>query len=298
MSTYERNAHHENTSPKAERVFIGVDLGGTNVRAGRVEGLVVAAHESRGIDREWDEARVLDEIIAAIAAVWNGRVEGIGIGVPSVVDIVKGIVYSPANIPSWKEVHLKEVLEARFKVPVYVNNDGNCFALGEFHYGLGRGYQSIVGIVAGTGLGSGIITDGRLYCGANCGSGEIGHFPWREADVEYYCCGRRFDRDYGVSGAELGARARNGDAEALKIFADFGRDFAYAVQIVLYAFDPEMIVLGGSCSKDFPYWESSMREGLKNFYFPRALERLKIEVSKDPRIAVLGAAALCIDAER
>jgi len=298
MSTDGTIAHHENAPSETERTFIGVDLGGTNVRAGRVEGPVVAAHESRGIDRRWDEARVMDEIVSAIAAVWSDKVEGIGIGVPSVVDIVKGIVYSPANIPSWKEVRVKEILEARFKVPVYVNNDGNCFALGEFHYGLGRGYQSIVGIVAGTGLGSGIITDGRLYCGANCGSGEIGHFPWREADVEYYCCGRRFDRDYGISGAELGARARKGDAEALKIFADFGRDFSYAVQLVLYTFDPEMIVLGGSCSKDFSFWEASMREGLKGFYFPRALEKLKIVVSQESRIAVLGAAALCIDAER
>ena len=288
----------EQTTPHTTRTFIGVDLGGTNVRAGRVEGLVVTAHESRGINREWNADQVLEEILATIAAVWTPQVEGIGIGVPSVVDVVKGIVYSPANIPSWKEVHLKEALEKRFKVPAYVNNDGNCFALGEFHYGLCRGHQSIVGIVAGTGLGSGVITDGRLYCGSNCGAGEIGHFPWRDSDVEYYCCGKRFDRQWGVSGAELGAKARKGDAEALKIFAEFGKDFAYAVQLVLYTFDPEMIVLGGSCSKDFGFWEASMREGLKKFYFPHALERLKIEVSKDPRIAVLGAAALCLDAER
>lgn len=280
----------------SSRTFIGVDLGGTNVRAGRVEGLVVAAHESRSINRQWTAEQVIEEIMTAIAAVMTPAVEGIGIGVPSIVDVERGIVYSPANIPSWKEVHLKEALEARFKVPTYVNNDGNCFALGEFHYGVARGMRHIVGIVAGTGLGAGVIANGRLYCGANCGAGEIGHMPWREVDVEHYACGRRFDREYGISGAELGARARKGDAEALRIFDAFGRDFAYAMQLALYAFDPELIVLGGSCSKDFNFWEAAMRKELEKFYFPRAVERLKIAVSNEPRIAVLGAAALCLDA--
>jgi glucokinase len=295
MNTIRKDTTHNNP-PSPIRTIIGVDLGGTNVRAGRVEGLSIAAHESRHIDRAWNADQVVDEIEAAIKAVWTKDVEGIGIGVPSVVDVARGIVFSPANIPSWKEVHLKELLEKRFNVPVYVNNDGNCFALGELHYGIGRGVQSLVGIVAGTGLGSGIITNGRLYCGANCGAGELGHMPWREHDIEYYVSGRRFDRDYGASGAELGARARKGDAQALKAFADFGRDFAYAVQFTLYAYDPELILLGGSCSKDFEFWEASMREELKKFYFPRAVERLKIEVSKEPKIAVLGAAALCLDA--
>ncbi len=297
MNTVNSGISHKDLST-SPRTFVGVDLGGTNVRAGRVDGPAVTAHESRSINRNWTAQQVIDEIIAAIEAVWSDKVEGIGIGVPSVVDVARGIVYSPANIPSWKEVYLKDALEKHFKVPAYVNNDGNCFALGEYHYGLGRGLQSVVGIVAGTGLGSGIITNGRLHCGANCGAGEIGHMPWRDADVEHYVCGKRFDRQYGISGAELGARARQGDAEALRIFEEFGRDFAWAIQIVLYAYDPEMIVLGGSCSKDFAHWEAAMREELKKFYFPHALEKLKIVVSEESRIAVLGAAALCLDAAR
>jgi glucokinase len=279
------------------RTLIGVDLGGTNVRAGRVEGQTIAAHVARPISGRGSEAQVLDEVMAAIDAVWHPSVEGIGIGVPSIVDVGRGVVYAVENIPSWREVHLKAALEARFKVPAHVNNDGNCFALGEFHYGHGRGLRHLVGIVAGTGLGSGVIANGRLYCGANCGAGEIGCLPWRDATLEYYVSGSRFLREHGVNGADLHARADRGDAEALRIFAEFGRDFAFAIQLVLYAYDPEMIVLGGSCAKAFRHWEQPMREGLKRFAYPGALEHLRIEVSQNPSIAVFGATALCLDAQ-
>jgi glucokinase len=278
------------------RTLIGVDLGGTNVRAGRVEGLAVAAHEGRPISAHGSAGQVLDEVMAAIEAVWRPDVAGIGIGVPSIVDVARGIVYVVQNIPAWHEVHLKALLEERFKVPAYVNNDANCFALGELHYGHGRGLGCLVGLVSGTGLGAGIITHGRLHAGANCGAGEIGCLPWREATVEHYVSGTRFLREHGISGAVLQERADRGDAEARRVFADFGRDFAFAVQVVLYAYDPEMIVLGGSCAKAYHHWEAAMRAGLRDFAYGRALERLRIEVSREPHIAILGAAALCHDA--
>jgi glucokinase len=281
----------------AGRTFIGVDLGGTNVRAGRVEDTTVATHLARPITAHGSEQQVLDEVMATIDAVWSPAVEGIGIGVPSVVDVERGIVYTVENILSWREVHLKAALEERFKVPAFVNNDGNCFALGEFHYGHGRGLRSLVGIVAGTGLGSGIITNGHLYCGANCGAGEIGSLPWREATIEYYVSGSRFLREHGVDGAMLCARAAEGDPEARHIFANFGHDFAHAVQLVLYAYDPELIVLGGSCAKAYDFWAGGLREGLKGFAYAHALQRLRIEVTQNPHIAVLGAAALCLDAQ-
>jgi glucokinase len=83
------------------------------------------------------------------------------------VDVEKGIVYSVINIPSWHEVPLKQILEDRFGLPVFVNNDANCFAMGELYYGSGRGYRHLVGLIVGTGLGAGIVVNGRLYSGAN-----------------------------------------------------------------------------------------------------------------------------------
>ena len=196
----------------SEPAVIGVDLGGTNVRAGKVVGQEIVAHRARAITCRGTQESVLQEIRETIAAVFDKKVAGIGIGVPSLVDVDKGIVYTVENIPSWKEVPLKDILEQSFQVPVYVNNDANCFALGELYFGAGRGYRDLVGMVLGTGLGAGIIINGKLYCGRNCGAGEIGTIPYREHTVEYYCSGQFFQHQYGVDGGTLYEQARQGDA--------------------------------------------------------------------------------------
>ena len=86
----------------------------------------------------------------------------------------EGIVIDVLNIPSWKEVPLKKILEDRFQKPVWLNNDSNCFALGEYHFGKGQGYSNMLGVTIGTGLGTGIILNGKLCSGANGGAGEFG----------------------------------------------------------------------------------------------------------------------------
>jgi glucokinase len=261
---------------------IGVDLGGTNVRAGKVVG----------------QETVLQEISETIAAVFDKTVSGIGIGVPSLVDVDKGIVYTVENIPSWQKVPLKDIIEQHFQVPVFVNNDANCFALGELYFGAGRGYRDLVGMVLGTGLGAGIVINGKLYCGRNCGAGEIGTIPYREHTVEYYCSGQFFWHQYGVDGGTLYEQARQGDASALEKFAVFGDNLGQVVMIALYAYDPEIIVLGGSASKAWPFFEASLRLRLKDYAWQHALARLILQPSQTSEIAVLGAAALCYDAKK
>lgn len=279
------------------RTLIGVDLGGTNVRAGRVEGDSIAAHIARPVSSRGTEQQVIDEVSRIIERVLTPEVSGIGIGVPSLVDTERGIVYTVENIPSWKEVHLKAILEKRFGLPVQVNNDANCFAVGEYHFGLGRGCRNMVGIVVGTGLGAGIILRGRLYSGVNCGAGELGCIPYKGHTIEYYASGTRLVREQGINGQLLHERAMDGDPQALRAFQDFGADFAQALMIALYAFDPERVVLGGSVAKAFPLWEGVMRAKLKAFAYPHALKRLEILPSQEPHIAILGAAALLLDAD-
>jgi glucokinase len=282
----------------SEPAVIGVDLGGTNVRAGKVVGQEMTGHSARAITGRGAQEKVLQEIRETIAAVFDKRVVGIGIGVPSLVDVDKGIVYTVENIPSWKEVPLKDILEQSFQVPVYVNNDANCFALGELYFGAGRGYRDLVGMVLGTGLGAGIIINGKLYCGRNCGAGEIGTIPFREHTVEYYCSGQFFLHQYGVDGGTLYEQARQGEAQALEKFTVLGDNLGQAVMIALYAYDPEIIVLGGSASKGWPFFEASLRLRLKDFAWQHALARLIIQPSQTAEIAVLGAAALCHDAKK
>lgn len=279
---------------KSQKIqVVGVDLGGTYVRAGLVQnGKIVQlekhAHQSLGKDD------IIEEIFDTIEAVLRPDVHGIGVGVPTLVK--NGVVYSPNNIPSWKIVPLQKILERRFRLPVFVNNDAKCFALGELHYGRGRGCRNLVGLVAGTGLGAGVVIDGKLFSGTNGGAGEIGCITYKDKNFEHYCSGRFFEREFGEGGASLDQRAVNGDRDAREKLAAIGEHLAEAIMTLLYAYDPEMIVLGGSVNKSFPFFEKRVWDILKGkFHFQNSLRRLKIVQSKKPHIAVLAAAALCLD---
>jgi glucokinase len=282
----------------SNQTVIGVDLGGTNVRAGKIVDRKIVAHRSQAISAQGTQDLVLREINATIAAVFDNQVSAIGIGVPSLVDVDKGIVYTVENIPSWKEVQLKKILEQSFGVPVHINNDANCFALGEFYFGAHQGFQHLVGMILGTGLGAGIIINGKLYCGRNCGAGEIGKILYKEHTIEYYCSGQFFQHQYGMDGGMLHERAQQGDMQAVEIFNAYGNDLAQAVMIALYAYDPEIIVLGGSVSKAWPLFEKALRQKLASFTYQHVLSRVLIKPTQTPQISVLGAAALCYDTKK
>ena len=279
------------------KTIIAVDLGGTNVRTGKVQEHRILKSHSRPIPGHGSEEAVFDEIVEEVRRLFDDEVVAIGIGVPSVVDVEKGIVFNVHNIPSWKEVPLKEKLENIFSVPVYVNNDANCFVLGELHFGKGKGFRNVTGLTLGTGLGGGVVIDGKLYSGTNCGAGEIGMIPYKNQILEYYCSGSFFTREFGVSGEIVFQRAREGDLAAVSAYNKFGTEMALAICIVLYAYDPQLIILGGSVSKAFSLFQTAMMSRLKElFSYHHVLERLKIEISELPDVALLGGAALYLDA--
>jgi glucokinase len=277
-------------------VVIGVDLGGTNVRAGlvidgRLAGVRSVPVRSRGTMED-----VLEDVFGAVDAVMRDDVAGIGAGVPSVIDLKTGTVYDVQNIPSWKAVPLRTRLEERYRRPASVNNDANAFAAGEKHFGKIRPYDSAVGLIVGTGLGAGVIANGRLYSGNSCGAGEFGMLPYLDRSFEAYASGQFFERVHGTTGRELADAAERGDPRALGIFAEFGRHLGEAVKAVCYAVDPEIIVLGGSVSKSYPFFRTAVWETFQSYAYSIAKTRLKIEVSETENIAVLGAAALYFDA--
>ncbi|HNW58895.1 MAG TPA: ROK family protein [bacterium] len=278
--------------------IIGVDLGGTNMRAGRIADGAVAATAARRVRPGGGEEEILEELCQTITEVCSAEVAGIGIGVPGLVDTERGIVYDVVNIPSWRQVHLAEILQQRFNLPVFVNNDANCFAVGELYFGKARGCRAAVGLIIGTGLGAGIITNGGLYSGANCGAGEFGMLPYKDTILEHYSCGQFFQRQHGRSGEEVAAAAACGESESLALFAEFGAHLAEAVKMVLYALDPEVIVLGGSVSRSYAFFAEALREGLTAFAYTHSLERLRLEVSDLAHAALFGAAALFLDAQR
>ena len=277
-------------------VVVGIDLGGTNVRAGLVADGGLRDVRSVPVRSRGSVEDVLEDLFGAVDAVMRDDVAGIGAGVPSVIDLATGTVFDVQNIPSWKKVPLKARLEERYRRPAFVNNDANCFAAGEKYFGKIRPYDNAVGLIVGTGLGAGIIANGRLYSGANSGAGEFGMLSYLDRNLEAYASGQFFERVHGLSGRELAARAERGDAPALAIFAEFGHHVGEAVKAICYAVDPEIIVLGGSVSRSFRFFRAALWEAFQTYAYSLAKERLRIEVSETEGIAILGAAALYFDA--
>ena len=271
---------------------IGIDLGGTNMRVGLTDGSTLVNSVIEPCPSKEAEEVVINQLKRQIAQLMSEEVTSIGVGVPSVVDCQQGIVYNVANIPSWKEVHLKEILEKEFNVPVAVNNDANCFALGVWKYGEGKGTKDMVGLTMGTGIGSGIIINGELYNGVNTGAGEIGSLPFKDADYEFYCSSRFFSELHGDTGANFGKRAQAGDAEAIAVWNEFGENVGELIKAVLFTYAPEAIIIGGGIASAFSLFEAPMRASLESFPYPANVAATRIMLSTLPNAAILGAGAL------
>jgi len=275
---------------------VGIDMGGTNVRAAVVtDNTIQNIHEAR-IPSAGSYDEVLQALFNLADQVVNKAVVAIGIGVPSVVDVETGVVYDVQNIPAWTEVPLKALLEARYKIPVFINNDANCFALGEFYFGQGQGSHSMIGLTIGTGLGAGIIINKKLYAGPNCGAGEFGMVAYLDKFYEWYASGQFFKNVYGVNGEEVFKQAKRGEARAVEMYHEFGTHFGNAMKMILYTYDPSLIVLGGSVRHAYELFQKPMWKQLESFVFPRSVQRLQIKISSLQNSGLLGAAALYFDA--
>jgi glucokinase len=291
---------------KADATVIGIDLGATNIRGAAVRGgsssslsdvVSVRIHSDGAVEEVLaDIYQVIDAIIDADDDN-NSSVAAIGIGVPSVVDVTKGIVYDVQYIPSWVEVPLKQILESKYKRPVFVNNDANCFALGEHYFGKGIGAANMIGLTLGTGLGGGVIINSRLFAGSNCGAGEFGMLPFKEHVFDYYASGSLFSNVYGLDGLKVFTDAKAGDPIARALYSELGHNIGQAIKTVMYTYDPELIILGGSVSQAYDLFYEAMWEQVRTFAFVKSAQRIRIEPSELENSGILGAAALYFDAE-
>lgn len=271
---------------------IGIDMGATKVHAGVVENGRISCERRFPTSATAPKEQIIKEIIEGIEPLLDAGVRGIGIGVPSLVDEERGIVYDVQNIPSWDTVYLKEDLENHFKKPVYITNDANIFALGEKMFGQAQGYSNVVGITLGTGLGAGVVLNNELYGGMLSCAGELGSIPYLDLTIEDYCSGKFFLQEFNTEGEKIHARANEGDAMALEVYRQYGEHLGNLVKIVLFTYSPEIIIFGGSISTSFSFFQESMHNCIRGFPYKAILERLKIETSTTAGIAILGAAAL------
>jgi glucokinase len=280
----------------SDKKIIGIDLGATNIRGAVVSGDTLSDIISVRIHSDGAVEEVLGDIYQVIDALMTDSVAAVGIGVPSVVDVAEGIVYDVQYIPSWKEVPLKKLLEARYQKPVLVNNDANCFALGEYYFGKERKAASMVGLTIGTGLGGGIIINHKLFPGYNCGAGEFGLLPYRDNILEYYCSGSFFRNVYGLDGLQVFEDAKKGDARAMELYAQLGTHVGQAIKAVIYTYDPELIVLGGSVSQAYDWFKDAMYSEIRSLAYGQSAQRIRIAVSELTNSGILGAAALYYNA--
>lgn len=280
---------------KLQKNVIGVIFGGKHLSAARIENGVIADIVHREVNNREAEEVILSEIIHTINSVYTDSVAGIGVGVPSLVDVKHGIVINPTNIPSWHKVHLKDILEEQFNVPVYINNDANCFALGEKYFGVAKDYENIAGITIATGFGVGIIINGKLYSGRNAGAGEFCSIPYRDLDYEYYCSTKYFEEKYGLKNEILLARAKKKDKIALAIYELFGMDLGNAIKTIMYALDPDAIVIGGIMAEAYDFYKEAMLKTVNSFIYKGTVKNIKIFKSTEANIPVYGAAALCFE---
>ncbi len=192
--------------------IVGVDIGGTKVAC------VLAEAGGRILARQWQPTRsaegwqaVVQQLFEMTERVLGGvspsQVRGIGISCGGPLDSRKGIVYSPPNLPGWDAVPIKQLFEERFGLPTRLENDANATALAEHRFGAGRGTRNMVFMTWGTGIGGGLILDGRLYRGTNDLAGEIGHTTVL-LDGPPCGCGKRGCLESLASGPAIARRAR------------------------------------------------------------------------------------------
>lgn len=280
------------------QTVIGIDLGGTNIRAGLVKEGKINKLVSTLVPSHGQVQHVLDELFFLTDKIIDEDVKGIGIGVPGLVDPDTGVVFDVINIPAWQEVPLQQLMEKRYHLPVMINNDANCFALGEYCFGKGKDQNNMVGLTIGTGLGAGIILNGKLYSGMNGAAGEFGMIPYLDKYIEYYASGQFFQNCYGLDGGIAYQQALNGEEKGIRMYQEFGTHLGNAIKTILYALDIECIVLGGSVRHAYPYFSPAMWEQVKTLAFGRTVKQLKIEVSELENGAILGAAGLVFESKK
>lgn len=315
-----------------ERLLIGVDLGGTKIAT------VLATDAGRILEEDLrpTEAgdgleRVLDRIGQAVRRVTMGadrsKIFGLGIGVPGPCSPDLGIVYETPNLPGWRDVPLRSMLERRLELPVRIQNDARVAALGEHRFGAGRGTRNMIYVTVSTGIGSGLVLNGQLFSGSSGTAGEFGHIPIaREGPrcnaghtgcLEALASGTAVARkarellaggqdsalrtmaqenEGVVDGVLIGEAARAGDPLALSLIGEAGIYLGMGLAGLVNLLNPEMIVVGGGFSNVGDLLLDPARAEIAARAFARPAADVKmVPVALGGRSGELGAAALLID---
>ncbi len=299
----------------ADKVYIGIDLGGTRIRAARYTATLerLARTETLTLDEEGVEA-VIGRIVAQARAVWatdGEQVAAVGVSAPGPIDLKTGVITRPPNLAGWHDVPLKRRLEEALGVPVYLGNDANLAALAEYERGAGKGFQHVIYLTISTGIGAGIIVDGVPLVGWRGFGAEGGHL----AMVAYECgqvrattlekeaqggaiarqaqvaiVGGRDSAILALAGGDIRQvetrhvveAARKGDSLGLELLRRAGMMVGLGIVTLLHLFNPEIIIMGGGVAEGAgdlllaPAWEAIKGNVLDESYYQYADWQLQI----------------------
>lgn len=254
------------------RKSIGVDIGGTKMNFAILNEDGSLENKFRISTPAFSPRDEFMNILKANIRDMLGRYDvcGIGVGVPGLQDVERGVAIYAGNCPALKGTPVVEILQEEFKIPVYIDNDVRVATLGEFWYGAGKDANTIICVTLGTGIGSGIIIRGKLWRGSNCAAGEIGHVKLKEdwlsstldmdGTLEAISSGPAIATAYhkmvegeklegrvdtSLKASEVAERAHDGDKTALEIFQTAGYYLGIAIAGYVNLINPELVIIGG-----------------------------------------------------
>ncbi|GMA65032.1 ROK family protein [Alicyclobacillus fastidiosus] len=293
---------------------IGVDLGGTKILTGLVDesGVIYKTVECPTAAQQGPDA-VIDQLIRSIDEV-AGSVErkeicGIGIGAPGPLNPVTGVVLSPPNLPGWDNIPLRQIIEAKCGLPTFLENDANVAALAEHRFGAGRGVEDMVYITVSTGVGAGLILNGRLYGGAGGYAGEVGHTVV-DTNGRLCDCGNRGCLEAVASGTAIARKAEqvfqrpmsakdvaimaeNGSLEAKAILDEAMHYLGMGIVSIVNVFNSSRIVIGGGVSRIGDAMFEPLRHAVRELAFPAPAAMVEIMPAElGLNSGLLGGAAL------
>jgi glucokinase len=274
--------------------IIGLDIGGTKcaiVRAPRGDAPVEVKRFSTSSVRE-----TLDRIYATIEAIKPGSHPVFGVSCGGPLDAERGVILSPPNLPGWDGVPITRELTSRFGGEAYLMNDANAGALAEWKYGAARGLRNVVFLTFGTGMGAGLILDGRLYEGTSGYAGEAGHIRLaahgpvgfgKAGSFEGLCSGGGIaqlasvrSRELGLEGditaKEVAGAAERGNPAALELLAEVGRSLGQGLAAIIDLLNPQVIVLGSIYVRAERFLEPTMRRVLQEEALARPLADCRV----------------------
>lgn len=246
--------------------MLGIDIGGTYLKSGIVDarGNVSNFRKDKLPATQEQTMKQLQKLIASAPG------KEVGIAIAGTVDARGNLVRVSRNM-AWKKIDLAPFLSRTTGKKVTAQNDANCFVLAEHHAGAAKGYNNVCGVTLGTGLGVGMIIDGKLYAGAHNKAGEFGHAPYEAATVEDLLSSRSVEAYYQVvSGTKQKTYAiidagLNKEKDALYTFQMFGYNLGRALTIAATLLDPEIMVIGGGIAHAYPLFRKEMERSFKKY---------------------------------